>query len=335
MGYLHNHYHPYFDEYFNLGKQIICVNLVETDFQSRENGSDQDSDQIYVTDESNIVTHAKYCYKHYPTVDNNIPMEKNVYSNDILNFAIIDNKIAATQLDIGESSNVAQIGLSYTYNDFGKGFEKYIDILAVLAQCSIDNAKKTFAVNVHEEIQRFKEEMNIKEFGYPKFFGLIKPEVRNKINPNIVCPMNEVGNLKVNKIRYSTPTIPIQEFFVNHEDKPYKRRCKQVEEMIEKYSLKLYKMQTKDDMGYEDWILLRSDYDKLLEDIHRLKLSEKYIGLMSWLINRAFMITPSVRSNSDVINTKLSKNRPLLLKILYDLNPKMFAKCFENVPPND
>lgn len=332
LGYLHNHYHPYFDKYFNLGKQIICVNLVETDFQARENGSDQDSDQVYVTDESNIVAHAKYCYKHYPTVDNNIPMEKNIYSSDIKNFALIDNKIASTQLDIGESSNVAQVGLSYTYNEFGKDFEKYVDILAVLAQCSIDNTKRTFAVNIHEEIQHCKNEMNIKEFGYPKFFGLIKPEVRNKINPNIVCPMNEVDKLKVGRAHYDIPAIPINEFFINHENKPYKRKCKQVEDLIEKYSLKLYKYQINDSSDYEDWILLRSDYEKLIEDIRKLNLSNKYIGLMSWLINRAFMMTPKIQGKSDVINTRLSKNRPILLKILYDLNPKMFKKCFKSAP---
>lgn len=332
LGYLHNHYHPYFDKYFNLGKLIICVNLIGTDFQARENGSDQDSDQVYVTNEKNIVEHAKYCYAYYPTVDNNIPMEKNIYGRDIKNFAIVDNKIASTQLDIGESSNVAQVGLSYTYNEFGKDFEKYVDILAVLAQCSIDNAKKTFSVNIHEEIQRIRNELNIKEFGYPSFFGLIKPEVRNKINPNIVCPMNEVGKLKIGRTKYNCPAIPIQDFFINHEDKPYKKKCKQVEELIEKYSLKYYSTMKNSNTDYEDWLLLRMDYEKLIEDIRKLNFSNKYIGLMAWLINRAFIITPAVKGKSDIINSKLNKNRPILLKILYDLNPKMFKKCFKSVP---
>jgi hypothetical protein len=188
-------------------------------------------------------------------------------------------------------------------------------------------------VDIHSEIQRCKEEMNIKEFGYPSFFGLIKPEVRNKINPNIVCPMNVVNHIKVAKIRYSTPTLPVQDFFVGHENKVYQRRCKQVEELIEKYSLKLYKMQSNDNMEYEDWLLLRGDYDKLIEDIRRLNLGDKYVGLMSWLINRAFMITLGVRNNSNAITTKLSKNRPILLKILYDINPKTFKKCWKSGIP--
>lgn len=42
LGYLHNRYHSYFTEYFNLGKQIIAVNMISTDFQAKNNGSDQD-----------------------------------------------------------------------------------------------------------------------------------------------------------------------------------------------------------------------------------------------------------------------------------------------------
>lgn len=332
MLYLHNTYHEYWNKYFCFGTQILVVNMINTDAQDRGNGMDMDSDSGFVTNQKDIVEHARYCYEHYPTIVNNIPMEKNIYSRDMKNFAIIDNNLSAAQLDIGESSNVAQIGLSYTYNDFGKGFEGYVAILAVLAQCAIDNCKRRFAVELHSEIQRCKEEMNIKEFGYPNFFGLIKPEVRNRINPNIICPMNEVSKLKVGRAYYSSPSIPIKEFFINHENKPYKKKCKQVEELIEKYSLQLYNVQTKEEMSYEDWILLRSDYDKLLEDIRRLNLSNKYIGLMSWLINRAFMITPGIQRKSDYVNTRLSKNRPILLKILYDLNPKMFLKCFKTVP---
>jgi hypothetical protein len=38
LGYLHNHYHPYWDKYFNFGKQIIAVNTQHTDFEDRNNG---------------------------------------------------------------------------------------------------------------------------------------------------------------------------------------------------------------------------------------------------------------------------------------------------------
>lgn len=134
LGYLHNTYHPYWDKYFIFGKQIIAINLIGTDFQDRNNGSDQDSDGLYVTNNSAIVEHAKHCYSNYSTVVNNIPKEKNIYDNALLNFAKIDNKLAAAQKDIGQSSNLAQVCLSYSYNDDNPKLKDYICILAVLAQ---------------------------------------------------------------------------------------------------------------------------------------------------------------------------------------------------------
>lgn len=38
LGYLHNTYHPYFEKYFNFGRQIIAVNMIGTCFQDRNNG---------------------------------------------------------------------------------------------------------------------------------------------------------------------------------------------------------------------------------------------------------------------------------------------------------
>lgn len=38
LGHLHNKYHPIWDKYFRLGKQIIAINMLHTDFQDRNNG---------------------------------------------------------------------------------------------------------------------------------------------------------------------------------------------------------------------------------------------------------------------------------------------------------
>jgi hypothetical protein len=328
LGYLHNHYHDYFDKYFNFGTQIIATNGINTPFQDRNNGSDADSDALYVTNQPLIVERAKYCYVNYPTVVNNIPMEKNIYSNELISFAKIDNNLAAAQLDIGESSNVAQIGLSYTYNDFGKKYDNYIAILAVLAQCAIDNAKRSYDVDVRSEIQRIKTEMNVRSIGYPAFFAGIRPDLRSKINPNIDCPMNHVYNIK-NKRMPNTETIPMKEFFIPHENKLTKHKSYKIEKLIENYSLEIMNFNMEDPNDHSQYLLLRSDYDDLINELKRITMPEKYIGMMSWLINRALIITPNIKGKKDVIDTRLSKNRSILLKILYDINPKTFKKCFK------
>ena len=133
LGYLHNILHPLISKYFKFGKQIIAVNCISTPFQDRNNGSDADSDSLYVTNQKSVVGRAKYCYENYPTVVNNIPKEKNIYDNTPQCYALVDNKLAAAQLDIGESSNTAQIGLSYSYNNKPE-LNDQVSILAVLAQ---------------------------------------------------------------------------------------------------------------------------------------------------------------------------------------------------------
>ena len=95
--------------------------------------ADMDSDSIYTTNQKDIVAHAKYCVKHYPTIVNNIPKEKNSYSSSLEDFAKIDNKLAASQMSIGSSSNLAQIALSYSYSFPDKKYINYVCILSVLA----------------------------------------------------------------------------------------------------------------------------------------------------------------------------------------------------------
>lgn len=242
--------------------------------------------------------------------------------------------MAAAQLDIGESSNVAQIGLSYTYNNFDDKVDDYVNQLAVIAQVCIDNAKKSFDIDTHKEIQRIKQELNIKSIGYPAFFAGIRPDLRSKVNPNIVCPMNCVYKMK-NKAMHVVDIISNDKFFISHQNHVNYKKSKQVEKMIEDYSLELYQARVlDDDVDTADYFLLRSDYDDLLNTLRSITLSKNYMGLMSWLINRALIITPNIQNSRGSINTKLGKNRPLLLKILYDMNSKCFMKCFQKMSKN-
>lgn len=328
MLYLHNISHPLLDKYFDLGEQIIAINMNHTDAQDRGNGMDTDSDSGFVTNQSDIVDHAKYCYKRYPTIVNNIPKEKNIYTNDLINYAIIDNNLSAAQMDIGESSNVAQIGLSYTYNKFGADYEHYIAALAVIAQAAIDNCKRKFDIDIHSEIQRIKKEMNIDEMGIPMFFAGVNPQKRNKVNPNIQCPMNCVYRMK-NKQISNRDVIPIGDFFVKHKNTETYKTSRKVEGFIEKYITELTRYEIQQEHTTEEYLLLRADYDELIHDLRGITISGKYVGLMSWLIDKAFLITTDMKKHSGQIQTKLNKNRSVLLKTLYDLNPKSFKKCFK------
>jgi len=128
-----NIHHPYFAEYFDLGRQIMAVNVLHTDVQDRANGADFDSDSMYVTNQPDIVSHAKFCCCQKHTIVNNIPKEKNHYDNTLLNYSLIDDRLSKSQLAIGESSNLAQLCLTYSYCLDDSKYEDYVCILSVVA----------------------------------------------------------------------------------------------------------------------------------------------------------------------------------------------------------
>lgn len=336
IGYLHNHYSEHMIKYFNFNKQIIAINMQHTDFQARHNGSDQDSDSIYVTNQKDIVEWAKYCYKNYPTIVNNIPKSTNKYKLSMNNYALIDAKLAKSQSAIGESSNIAQLAQSYanTFND-----DKYWDIvciLSVVAQLAIDSAKRSFDIDITEEIKEIKKSLGIDKNGYPAFWKLIQDKKlhkqnkefsKEKINNNLQCPMNYLTTVKIKSYKPKFKILPMSYFF-EKQDKVSangnaRRKCRKVEELIEKYSLELLPYNSTN-QDYD--LLIQDNFEQLIEDIKKVYISNNYLDLISWLIDRAFFITAqSHRRNNDA---HTEKNKSLLLKTLYDINPKAVLKCF-------
>lgn len=352
LGYLHNHYDDRLVKYFNIGKNCIAINMIHTDFQDKNNGADQDSDSIYTTNQPDIVAHAKYCVQHYPTIVNNIPKEQNTYTSSLEDFAKVDNKLAASQLSIGSSSNLAQIALSYSYTFPEQKYKDYVCILSVLAQCAIDNAKRTFDIEINEEIDRIQKDMDISINGYPIFWKSIKKrndkrngvkllelsdkqiQKRNAVyNLKIICPMNSLYSMDLNpRVTTNTSTYPLDKFFNNYELDISKHRSKKVEKLIEKYSLRIFNYNRENEIddteNEESYLLLGNDFDELIKDIREIAFTKNYLGLMSFLINRAFMITSATKANQNTIQANLNKNKSLLLKTLFELNPEQLLKCF-------
>lgn len=258
---------------------------------------------------------------------NNIPKEKNHYDYSLETYAQIDNNLAKAQRAIGESSNLAQMALTYSYNFADTKYEDYVSILSVLAQCAIDNAKRRFDIDLTAEIKRIKSDMNIKTHGYPKFWLLVRPDVsKSKINYNLKCPMNTLFDYKPAKIgsRSLEPTRPMSDFFIKHPLEENRRKSHKVEDLIERYSIGYYN----NIKETYDALWLQDEFELLIEDIKRMYISQQYVGLFSWLIDRAFLISPNMQSNKDTISCCTNKNKAILLKTLYSINPKNLLKVF-------
>ena len=332
---LHNVYHSLFDEYFYPGKLTVFVNMIGTDFQARNNGSDQDSDTIYVTDQEDIVRWAEHCLEEFPTIENNIPKETNSYRNTMEDFALVDTKIAAANTAIGEASNLAQLCLTYGYNFNDRKFKDYACILAVLAQVAIDNAKRCFDVDLNNEIRRIKKDLQVAENGLPLFWFYIKRKgkfakqnnqrtIMKNFNPSLVCPMNYLCELKFPRYRSSLETIPITDFLIREEYTMSRKLPRKIEKFVEKYSIEYKDMKVD---GSFDKDLMDMEFEELINDIHKIYINKDYKFLMSYLLKRAFKDS----RNSSLSSSLTHKHRPILLKVLYTLNPTIFISCFKGM----
>ena len=193
-------------------------------------------------------------------------------------------------------------------------------------QAAIDNAKRVFDIDITSEIKRIKEDMNIAENKYPEFWKIIKHGFNRKnINKELHCPMNALCDIEITKFRSQYSTLPMSHFFIKHKLEKDRKQCKKVEELIEKYSLEVLSYNTS---TTDDYILLRSDFDELIKDINKVYLSSTYKGLISWLIDRAFVISPNVNAKKSILQTNINTNKSLLLKVLYEINSKSFLECF-------
>ena len=94
-----------------------------------------------------------------------------------------------------------------------------------------------------------------------------------------------------------------------------------MEKLIEKYSLELLNSYMSDD---DEYFLLRNDFDEMIEDIRKIYISKEYLGLMNWLVVRAFRLTPQAYQSF----SKTHKDKAILLKTLYSVNPNSLLQVF-------
>lgn len=168
--------------YFKFSPNIMAVNGIKTDVQDRNCGEDYDADFNLVTNNKIVVKCAKECIKEFHTMVNNIPSNDDLkYEYSIEKIAEIDNKIAKSGVAIGESSNLAQLALSYYYDEKEneakpekmKEMKEVFVEMSIIAQIAIDSAKRTYKVDYEKEIRdnHFTSE-------YPRFFINIKDDLK-------------------------------------------------------------------------------------------------------------------------------------------------------------
>ena len=191
--------------------------------------------------------------------------------------------------------------------------------------------------------------MDIDKNGLPSFWLITKKDKRKARNDKIrqerqkknkekikerikelKCPMNIVYDMSFDKANSEEETIPMDKFWKKYENIYSWRKSKKIEQLIQDFSIDLYRYNVWEDEDLDKYILLKDDYDRLIKEIRKLNKSKNNIGLFSWLINRAFLIGAGVRSKKEKLLATTNKNRALLLKVLYDIDKRSFLQCFCN-----
>ena len=149
--------------YFDLGKNIVCVNAIGENIQQRLNGCDYDSDSMLITDDKLLVESAeRYKEQFKVPVCGISSMSKSGQTLSELDHDTSENKI-------GEIVNLSQKLNSIIWNEMHGGAPKekileiYNDVckLAVLSGLEIDKAKRAYDnVNVGEELSALRKKYN-------------------------------------------------------------------------------------------------------------------------------------------------------------------------------
>lgn len=359
--YLHNRHSDLMKKYFVFSPNILAVNCIQTDIQDRANGCDFDSDFFFATNNSIMVKNAKKAYEDYPTIVNKLDESGLKYKNTLSEYAKMDNKFAKSRIGIGESSNLAQLAMTYYWTKPSKELYDNFVILSVLAQVIIDGCKREYEVDGVEEIKRIKgldcmkrtidiydEEgrKRKKKSDFPEFMRYTKKvkctkngkerpyeeikedkqKIINRIDKNLQCPMNNLQKVLkgVNNIS-STNTIATKDFFIKMNGTANNKQMTKIRELAENYDKNIFLILSSDDSQEDKNIKIKQENDNIIQKLNGIKIGN--LKTINRLIETSLGLASGVGVNTENFDksTKYARN---VLKLLYKMNKEKFLCNF-------
>lgn len=352
--YLRNTYSREMAKYFPFSDNIIAVNCINSDIQDRANGCDFDSDFFYVTNNSVMVRCAKKAYEEYPTVVNKLKESGITYKNNLLEYAKMDNKFSKSKMGIGESSNLAQLAMTYYWNDISNKelYDNFI-ILAVLAQVVIDGCKREYEVDALAEIERIKrmecmdkykeeivkgkikkvkkdlplfmkytKDVPISTNGVTRDYEDVKDDrnkLENRIDEDMICPMNWLQECLDGIKQMSTKgSLDTKEFFVKMEGFGNSRQMSKITKIIITYDNYVRNNEYTDDE-------LKVKTDEVLKNVCDIKIGN--IVTFNRLIETAL----DIKFKSDKYKNSNPRYVRKFLNVLYKYDKDKFLINFNKI----
>lgn len=269
----------HYDKYFNSTNGIIFVNAIKFPIQDVLSGCDYDSDQILVIDNSTLLSNAKTML-----IDgscrvclNKVPKSSASYFLNSESMSKIDNKLSQSQHDIGTVVDYGQLFMSMWWDDINNGIaanQIYFDmvqICTILSSISIDNAKRTYDLDISKEIEYIESQIsaNQKKAQFFKYVGKKpknKDQAKKKKNPanynSYKCPMDYLQTVMENLDSYDGIT-PIDYDLLLNKPEGYaeSRKRRKIEEHVNDMVKVLqgieadYKGKTDDESKEEKFVL--------------------------------------------------------------------------------
>lgn len=222
----------FYNTYFNLSKQILCVNSIGNNMLERLNGADFDSDAVMLTDNKMLVDKEKQNYDKFLVPTSLVESTKAVRLNNSWHRYDLDKKTSVNI--IGEIINLSQILNSHLWElkKQGRNYQEvYKDIskLAVMSCIEIDKAKKEFVIDNVKELKMIREKYPelIKE--KPMFFyhlpsdeklHIVKNKDKHRFYDTTMDHLQKIMTKRVRKIRCGyEDRFEIKDLFNNNEVK--------------------------------------------------------------------------------------------------------------------
>lgn len=357
--YLHNIRSREIERYFSFSPNILAVNCLESDIQDRANGCDFDSDFFFVSDHPTLVKCARQCYQQFPTIVNRLAESGITYENTSRSYANMDSKLAKSKIAIGESSNLAQLAMTYYWTELGKAepdeknvkelYDSFL-ILSVIAQVVIDGCKREYEIDGPEEIKRISALNSMKQTkaDLPLFMKYTrniphtkngrelpdeaveasKEQLRQRIHPDLICPMNWLQDIlnSIPKGRKNA-TIPTGDFFIKVKGKANSVQMSKIRAMVEDYDSFIrgnHINGSTDSSDFSEAVLAKSQ--ELLEALKKMKIGNP--ATINRLIETALGLQAS--NNNPITKSNSEKYTRKMLNLLYRMDKSKFLANFKS-----
>ncbi|APM37800.1 hypothetical protein [Clostridium kluyveri] len=322
-------------QYFNFTDNIIYANAVDFPLNRILSGQDVDSDSLILFNSDCLLKNAKKCYigseeSNYRVCVNGVAKDTTPYSVNLDCMATIDNKLATSQRNIGTVVNAGALYMSTYWDEINNGCtdkEKLnkllqgIDIATILSEVCIDSAKRTFDINIEEQI-KYLTETNLLKAKKPLFFEYVSQN--DNIQNNIIhydTAMDYLQNIlnKIKKANYNTKTkIEFNKLLKDIDRKKVKARqvnalVKNINDMTKevKHIRSKYNSDDKEEQK-EMYNRLDTVKNKGMNNIKKYKIKAETIYT---IIYKVFDGTVECKYKLDLLNALYKYNNEMFLEV--------------------